>query len=112
MGGGGGGNTTTQTSGVPDWLRPDVERAFGAATHQSLIVERYQETAGHDALYGNTILDADGEPTGERVAGTGALGAQEALARQAIAGEGIYDIEAGTQRQLENLQGAQPSRSC
>ena len=32
MGGGGGGNTTTTTSGVPDWLRPDVQKAFGEAT--------------------------------------------------------------------------------
>ena len=30
--GGGGGNTTTTTSGVPDWLRPDVQRAFGQAS--------------------------------------------------------------------------------
>ena len=32
MGGGGGGNTTTTTSGVPDWLKPDVQKAFGEAT--------------------------------------------------------------------------------
>ena len=32
MGGGGRSNTTTQTSGVPDWLKPDVQRAFGKAT--------------------------------------------------------------------------------
>ena len=88
-GGGGGGNTTTQTSGVPDWLRPDVERAFGAATSE---FDRgaLSRTAAHDDLYGDQ----------------GALATQEALGRQAIAGEGIYDIEAGTQRQLENLQGA------
>lgn len=30
--GGGGGNTTTTTSGVPEWLRPDVQKAFGEAT--------------------------------------------------------------------------------
>ena len=30
--GGGGGNTTTQVSGVPDWLRPDVQYAFGEAS--------------------------------------------------------------------------------
>lgn len=35
MGGGGGGNTTTTTSGVPEWLRPDVQKAFGKATAAS-----------------------------------------------------------------------------
>ena len=37
MGGGGGGgptNTTTQTSNIPDWLRPQVEAAIGASTQQ------------------------------------------------------------------------------
>ena len=35
--GGGRSNTVTQTSGVPDWLKPDVQRAFGSATqaHQA-----------------------------------------------------------------------------
>jgi len=35
--GGGRSNTVTQTSGVPDWLKPDVQRAFGEASkaHQS-----------------------------------------------------------------------------
>ena len=30
--GGGRSNTVTQTSGVPEWLKPDVQKAFGAAT--------------------------------------------------------------------------------
>ena len=30
--GGGGKNTVTQSSGVPEWLQPDVKRAFGKAT--------------------------------------------------------------------------------
>lgn len=29
--GGGGGNTTTTTSGVPEWLRPQVQSAFSQA---------------------------------------------------------------------------------
>ena len=35
--GGGGKNTVTQSSGVPEWLKPDVQRAFGEATsaHQA-----------------------------------------------------------------------------
>jgi len=35
-GGGGGGptNTTTQTSNIPDWLRPQVEAAIGASTQE------------------------------------------------------------------------------
>ena len=40
--GGGRSNTVTQTSGVPDWLKPDVQRAFGAATqaHQDKKLEQ------------------------------------------------------------------------
>ena len=89
MGGGGGGNTTTQVSGVPDWLRPDVQHAFGAARRE---FDRgaLSRAAADESLYGDQ----------------GALSTQEALGRQAIAGEGIYDTEAGTQRQLQNLQGA------
>ena len=43
--GGGRSNTVTQTSGVPDWLKPDVQRAFGAATqaHQAGDLERVAE---------------------------------------------------------------------
>ena len=33
--GGGRSNTVTQTSGVPDWLKPDVQRAFGASYSSS-----------------------------------------------------------------------------
>ena len=90
MGGGGGGNTTTQVSGVPDWLRPDVQHAFGAARTE---FDRgaLSRAAADPSLYGDQ----------------GALSTQEALAKQAIAGEGVYDIEGGTQRQLQNLAGQQ-----
>ena len=45
--GGGRSNTVTQTSGVPDWLKPDVQRAFGAATqaHQRGDLARVAELA-------------------------------------------------------------------
>ena len=43
MSGGGGSSgptsSTTQTSNIPDWMRPQVETALGAATQQIFNVE-------------------------------------------------------------------------
>ena len=54
--GGGRSNTVTQTSGVPDWLKPDVQRAFGAATqaHQRGDLE---QVAGLDKRHEQRLLD-------------------------------------------------------
>ena len=54
--GGGGGNTTTTTSGVPDWLRPDVQYAFGEASrlHRAGDLEN---VAGHSQAQQNFLTD-------------------------------------------------------
>ena len=54
--GGGRSNTVTQTSGVPEWLRPDVQRAFGAATqaHQAGDLENVAEL---DPRHEQQLLD-------------------------------------------------------
>ena len=77
MGGGGGGNTTTATSGVPDWLRPDVQKAFGHATRA---YERgdLSRRAGHSQAQRDFL---------EQTAGEGLSGAN--------------------QRQLQNFYGSQ-----
>ena len=76
--GGGRSNTVTQTSGVPDWLKPDVQRAFGAATqaHQRGDLERVAE------------LDPRHE---------------QQLLETAFGG----GLQAANQRQLQNLAGQQ-----
>ena len=47
-GGGGGGPTssTTQTSNIPDWMRPQVETALGAATQQIFNVDQSGNITG------------------------------------------------------------------
>ena len=54
--GGGRSNTVTQTSGVPEWLKPDVQRAFGAATqaHQAGDLEKVAEL---DPRHEQQLLD-------------------------------------------------------
>jgi len=54
--GGGRSNTVTQTSGVPEWLKPDVQRAFGAATqaHQAGDLENVAEL---DPRHEQMLLD-------------------------------------------------------
>lgn len=86
--GGGGGNTTTQVSGVPEWLRPDVQRAFGSATqaHQAGDLERI---------------------AGETPETQEALAVQQGLGRDAIAGTGAFDTTGAVQRDLQNLAGQQ-----
>ena len=86
--GGGGGNTTTQTSGVPEWLRPDVQRAFGQAT----------------AAHGAGELSQIAAPTREKQQ---ANEIQEALAYDAIQGRGAFDIESQLARDLQTAQGQQ-----
>jgi hypothetical protein len=49
MGGGGGGGpqqSTTQTSNIPDWMRPQVETALGAATQQIFNVDQTGNITG------------------------------------------------------------------
>jgi hypothetical protein len=49
MGGGGGGGpqqSTTQTSNIPDWMRPQVETALGAATQQIFNVDQSGNITG------------------------------------------------------------------
>jgi hypothetical protein len=49
MGGGGSSgpsNTTTQTSNIPDWLRPQVEAAIGAGTQQVFNVDQSGNITG------------------------------------------------------------------
>lgn len=49
MGGGGSSgptSTTTQTSNIPDWLRPQVETALGAATQQIFNVDQSGNITG------------------------------------------------------------------
>ena len=49
MGGGGGGGpttSTTQTSNIPDWLRPQVETALGTATQQIFNVDQSGNITG------------------------------------------------------------------
>ena len=60
MGGGGGGNTTTTTSGVPDWLKPDVQKAFGHATraYESGDLSR---RAGHSQAQRDFLKQTAGE---------------------------------------------------
>ena len=57
--GGGRSNTVTQTSGVPDWLKPDVQRAFGAATdaHQRGALSRTVEDPEHQAFLAQTARE-------------------------------------------------------
>ena len=86
--GGGGGNTTTQTSGVPEWLRPDVQRAFGQATQ----------------AHGAGDLSQIAAPTREKQK---AQEIQETLADDAILGRGAFDIESQLARDLKNAQGNQ-----
>ena len=84
--GGGGRNTVTQTSGVPDWLRPDVQRAFGSATqaHQAGELD-------------GTPVYTQAQEEAERIQGD--------LARDAIQGRGAFDIESQLQRDLDNTAG-------
>lgn len=90
--GGGRSNTVTQTSGVPEWLKPDVQRAFGAATqaHQAGDLEQVAELdPAHRAMLQQTALgglDAANQRNltnlaGQQLAGqanTGTLGSARA----------------------------------
>ena len=75
--GGGGKNTVTQSSGVPEWLKPDVQRAFGEATN------------AHRSGQLSTV--AQHSP------------AQQALLRQTA----DTGLEGANQRQLQNFYGNQ-----
>ena len=75
--GGGRSNTVTQTSGVPDWLKPDVQKAFGAATRA------YER--------GDLSKRAAHSP------------AQRAFLEQTAGG----GLEGANQRQLQNFYGSQ-----
>lgn len=74
--GGGGGNTTTQVSGVPDWLRPDVQKAFGEAT-AAYDAGDLSNVAQHSAAQQTFLQDA----------ATGGLGRQRERALSNVAGQ-------------------------
>ena len=100
MGGGGGGSqTTTSTTGLPKEFLPYYEKALGIATNR--LDQQFDEQ-------GNLV-----DPTAEGiVAGLASeqkegLGAQTDLARQAVAGTGVYDTRAATERALQKLPGQQ-----
>lgn len=69
MGGGGSGggptNTTTQTSNIPDWLRPQVEAAIGASTQELFNTKGVAATPAKAATY-----DAEGNQLTAEVAAT------------------------------------------
>ncbi len=86
--GGGGKNTVTQSSGVPDFLKGDVKKAFGAATK------------AHEAgQLGGVAAVTPEQQKAETI--------QRELANDAILGRGAYDIESQLARDLKNAQGQQ-----
>jgi hypothetical protein len=68
-GGGGGGpsNTTTQTSNIPDWLRPQVEAAIGASTQELFNTKNVGATPDVTKQIGT---DENGQPIMETTRGT------------------------------------------
>jgi hypothetical protein len=71
MGGGGSGggptNTTTQTSNIPDWLRPQVEAAIGATTQELF---NTKNVAGTPDVTKQIGTDENGQPIMETTRGT------------------------------------------
>ncbi len=86
--GGGGKNTVTQSSGVPDYLKGDVQKAFGAATK-----------AHESGQLGGVAAVTPEQQRAETI--------QNELANDAILGRGAYDIESQLARDLKNAQGQQ-----
>ena len=87
---GGGGGTQTTTSGIDEEFKPYLERVLSDVT------DRYESevAAGPDAIVAKM--------TPEQQA---AMDAQKGQAQDMMAGTGIFDTQAETQRQLANLQG-------
>lgn len=104
--GGGRSNTVTQTSGVPEWLRPDVQRAFGAASqaHQAGDLGRVAELdPRHEQLLLDTAFGGGADQASQRAltnlagqnlagkANTGTLGSARADRAQQAA---LADVSA------------------
>jgi len=87
---GGGGGTQTTTSGIDPEFKPYLERVLSDVT------TKYEAdvAAGPDALVAKM--------TPEQQA---AMAAQKGQAEEMMAGTGIFDTQAETQRQLANLAG-------
>ena len=83
MGGGGSSGAVTET-GVPDWARPYIEGSLAEA-------ERLYESG--------ELAKVAGQPTQ-------GLEAQEELAKAAMTGTGLYDIDEAARRQMQNLAGS------
>ena len=98
----GGGSTQTSTSGIDPEFKPELKRALGIATSR---LEGQFDEAGNliDPSAQGIVADL---ATQQREG----LGAQQALARQALTGTGMYDDRAATQRMLQNLSGAQTAQ--
>lgn len=98
----GGGSTQTSTSGIDPEFKPELKRALGIATSR---LEGQFDEAGNliDPSAKGIVADL---ATQQREG----LGAQQALARQALTGTGMYDDRAATQRMLQNLSGAQTAQ--
>lgn len=99
----GGGGGTTSTSGIDPEFKPELKRALGIATSR---LEGQFDEAGN-------LIDPSAEGivaglAGQQVEG---LTGQQALARQALSGTGVYDDRAAAQRMLQNLSGAQTAQS-
>lgn len=92
MSSGGGGTSTTSTSGIDEEFKPYLKEVLSDVT------QRYKADVA--AGPGATVAALD--PVQEE-----ALQAQQALARQAMQGSGIYDTEAQVARMLQNVEGAQ-----
>lgn len=95
--GGGGGSTSTTTSGIAPEFMPYFEKGLGIMTNR--LTSQFNDDG--------TLKDPQ---AGGIVAGMGdkqlsGLGAQEALARQAVEGKGIYNDQKNVQRMMNNTRG-------
>jgi hypothetical protein len=101
-GGGGSPSTTTTVSGIDPEFKPYLEKVIDIATTR---VEGQFDEEGN-------LIDpsAAGIVAGLQGGQTEGLSAQEALARQALSGSGIYDDTASVNRMLSNVAGNQTSQ--
>ena len=93
--GGGGGGQQTQTTGIPDWARPQLEEGL------DINLERLRETQETPNLLAAGLTETQQQ----------ALQAQKTQAQDAIAGTGMFDTSAGRQRDLQNLMGTAAGRA-
>jgi hypothetical protein len=101
MGGGGGGSqpstSTQQTSNIPDWMRPQVETALGAATQQIFNVDQSGNITGfrpyvpystqpQDYVAGFSPMQTQSFRTAANLQTPSQFGAASTLANQAAQG--------------------------